>query len=68
MYINRNSLTDFTHLCVLLFIPVPSIVLTVFLGLTSLFMTLAQPLFQISLITGYDDNLSSCENNSVKTE
>ena len=56
-----RSLLCFTLYCVL-FPPVPSIVLTVFLGLISLFMTLAQPLFQISLATGYDDDLSDCEN------
>ena len=44
---------------------VPSVVLTLFLGLISLFMTLAQPLFQISLATGYDDDLESCKDKSV---
>ena len=40
---------------------VPSLVLTILLALLSLFMTLAQPLFQISIATGYDDELEQCK-------
>ncbi|XP_065913837.1 piezo-type mechanosensitive ion channel component 1-like isoform X3 [Dysidea avara] len=65
---NVVSLLYFTFMLASVFLPstakskdrIPSIVLTVFLGLISLFMTLAQPLFQISLATGYDDDLSDC--------
>ena len=56
-----------TALCVLFPLLVPSVVLTIFLGLISSLMTLAQLLFQISLATGYDDNLEPCEDNSVLT-
>ena len=40
---------------------VPSLVLTILLALLSLFMTLAQPLFQISMATDYDDELEQCK-------
>jgi len=54
-------------LCTII-LTVPSIVLTLFLGLISLFMTLAQPLFQISLATGYGDDLEPCKDNGVLTD
>ena len=35
--------------------------LTILLALVSVSMTIAQPLFQISLATGYDDELEQCK-------
>ena len=40
---------------------VPSLVLTILLAFVSVSMTIAQPLFQISLATGYDDELEQCK-------
>jgi len=48
-------------LCCTVFSLVPNLVLTVFLAFLSVFMTLAQPLFQISLATGYDDEIDPCK-------
>ena len=44
---------------------VPSLVLTILLALLSLCMTLGQPLFQISIATGYDDELDPCKDTYV---